>query len=222
MDAYSDDQPLKLITNAKTARWDVDDVGGDPVEDRVRKAIEDRAAHPDPAVERLKNEIRNTAVLMAAFGEQDAYLPYRHLSSYSHTTRETAQIYLHSAGAGGWEIRNRPRPNGLGDVIWTAVCLIQAGRVIDSILTGQPLATRLDAATGHLGVSADIVPTRLAVPEVWLGIWEFASRAPPSGQAGPGTMELRSAWEPLRRAATVAARGRRGAAGRHHPAKPGE
>lgn len=157
VDAYSDDQLLKLITNAKKAGWDV---GGDPVEARVRKAISDRVTDPDPAVDRLKNEIRNTVELMAAFGEQDAYLPYRHLSSYSHTTRETAQLYLHSAASGAWQIRTRPKPSGLNDVIWTAVCLIQSGRIIDSILTGQPLAERLNQATAHLGLSDNIVPTR--------------------------------------------------------------
>jgi hypothetical protein len=97
---------------------------------------------------------------MVAFGEQDAYLPYRHLSSYSHTTRETARLYLHPTGAGGWALRDRPRESGLNDVIWTAVCLIQAGRVLDSILTRQPLAEELDQATAHLGIPGNIVPRR--------------------------------------------------------------
>ncbi|MEG3627500.1 hypothetical protein [Streptomyces poriticola] len=157
VDAYSDEQLLKLITNAKNAGWDV---GGDPVEARVRKAVNDRVTDSNPAVDRLKNEIRNTAELMAAFGEQDAYLPYRHLSSYSHTTRETAQLYLHSAASGAWQIRARPRPSGLNDIIWAAVCLIQSGRIIDSILTDQPLAQPLNEATAHLGLVGDIVPRR--------------------------------------------------------------
>jgi hypothetical protein len=157
VDAYSDEQLLKLITNAKEAGWDVE---GDPVEARVRKAVNDRVTEPDPAVDRLRNEIRNTAALMAAFGAQDAYLPYRHLSSYSHTTRETAQLYLHSAASGTWQIRTRPRPSGLNDIIWAAVCLIQSGKIIDSILTGQPFTQVLNEATGHLGLPGNIVPTR--------------------------------------------------------------
>jgi hypothetical protein len=157
VDAYSDGQLLKLITDAKRAGWDVE---GDSVEAKVRSAVDARAANPDPEVVRLTNEIRNTADLMAVFGEQEAYLPYRHLSSYSHTTRETAQLYLHPTEAGGWAFRDRPRESGLNDVIWTAVCLIQAGRVLDSILTGQPLTEVLDKATAHLGVPGDIVPRR--------------------------------------------------------------
>ncbi|MEU3529732.1 hypothetical protein AB0E62_38835 [Streptomyces sp. NPDC038707] len=157
VDAYSDDQLLKLITNAKRAGWDV---GGDEVEAKVRAAVDERTAYPDLEVVRLTNEIRNTADLMAAFGEQEGYLPYRHLSSYSHTTRETAQLYLHPTRAGGWELRNKPRESGLNDVIWTAVCLIQAGRILDSILSEQLLAEELDQATAHLGVSGDIVPRR--------------------------------------------------------------
>jgi hypothetical protein len=154
LDAYSDEQLLNLITNAKEVGWDV---GGDPAEARVRKAINDRVTD-EPAVDRLKNEIRNTAQLMATFGEQDAYLPFRHLSSYSHTTRETARLYL--AASGAHEIRSRPRLSGPNNIIWTAVCLIQSGRVIDSILTGQPLAESLDEVTASLVLSGDITPTR--------------------------------------------------------------
>jgi hypothetical protein len=60
---------------------------------------------------------------MAAFRAREGYLPYRHLSSYSHTSRETAQLYLHSTDEGGWELRNQPGGSGLNDVIWTAVWL---------------------------------------------------------------------------------------------------
>ncbi|MFC8093615.1 DUF5677 domain-containing protein [Streptomyces sp. NPDC057301] len=109
VDAYSDRQLLKLITNAKQAGWDVE---GDSVEAKVRKAVDERSTNPDPDVDRLTNEISNTATLMAAFGEQDAYLPYRHLSSYSHTTRETAQLYLHRTGRGSWDLRSRPKESG--------------------------------------------------------------------------------------------------------------
>lgn len=157
VDAYSDEQLLKLITNAKRAGWNVE---GDEVEAKVRDAVDTRAANPDPDVVRLTKEIRNTADLMAAFGLQEGYLPYRHLSSYSHTTRETAQLYLHRTGTGGWALRDKPKGSGLNDVIWTAVCLIQAGRVLDSILTGQPLAEELDQATAHLAIPGDIVPRR--------------------------------------------------------------
>jgi hypothetical protein len=157
VDAYSDDQLLKLINGAKEAGWAVE---GDAVEAKVRDAVDERATSPDPRVMRLTNEIRNTATLMAAFGLQEGYLPYRHLSSYSHTTRETAQLYLHRTGSGGWALRDKPRDSGLNDVIWTAVCLIQAGRILDSILTGQPLTAELDQATVHLGIAGDIVPRR--------------------------------------------------------------
>ncbi|MFI6658126.1 hypothetical protein ACIBL8_21685 [Streptomyces sp. NPDC050523] len=157
VDAYSDDQLLKLITNAKQAGWDVE---GDEVEAKVRSAVAERAASPDPDVVQLTNEIRNTADLMAAFGLQEGYLPYRHLSSYSHTTRETAQLYLHRTETGGWALRDKPRESGLNDVIWTAVCLIQAGRIFDSILGERPLAAELDQVTAHLGVLGDIVPQR--------------------------------------------------------------
>ncbi|MBT2505855.1 hypothetical protein J7I98_08050 [Streptomyces sp. ISL-98] len=87
LNAYSDEQILKLINNARAAGWDV---GGDPVEAHVRNAINDRVTD-DPAVERLKNEIRNTAQLMAAFDEQDAYLPFRHLV-LSHHARDRAAL----------------------------------------------------------------------------------------------------------------------------------
>ena len=159
VDAYSDDQLLRLIANAKRAGWDVE---GDEVEARVRAAVAERTATPDPDVVRLTNEISNTADLMSAFGLQEGYLPYRHLSSYSHTTRETAQLYLHRTESGGWALRGKPRESGLNDVIWTAVCLIQAGRILDSILTGQPLTESLDRTTAHLGVLGDIVPRRRA------------------------------------------------------------
>ena len=77
VDAYSDNQLLKLITDAKRAGWDVE---GDEVEAKVRAAVDECTAHPATEVVRLTNEIRNTADLMAAFGEQEGYLPYRHLS----------------------------------------------------------------------------------------------------------------------------------------------
>ncbi|GAA2523350.1 hypothetical protein [Streptomyces longisporus] len=71
---------------------------------------------------------------------------------------------MHPTGTGGWELRNKPRVSGLNDVIWTAVCLIQAGRILDSILAEQPLAAELDQVTAHFGVPEDIVPRRRRRP----------------------------------------------------------
>jgi hypothetical protein len=41
-------------------------------------------------------------------------------------------------------LRDKPRESGLNGVIWAAICLIQVGRALDSIL-GQ-LTTELDQA----------------------------------------------------------------------------
>ncbi|MFG2927634.1 hypothetical protein [Streptomyces achromogenes] len=90
VDAYSDDQLLKLIANAKRAGWDVE---GDEIEAKIRAAVDECTAYPDLEVVRLTNEIRNTADLMAAFGEQEGYLPYRDLRfCFPHHTRDGAAI----------------------------------------------------------------------------------------------------------------------------------
>lgn len=40
------------------------------------------------------------------------------------------------------------------------MCLIQSGRVIDSILIGRLLTEQLNEVTAHLGLPDDIMPTR--------------------------------------------------------------
>ncbi|WP_328974224.1 hypothetical protein [Streptomyces canus] len=57
---------------------------------------------------------------------------------------------------GIWALRDKPSESGLNDVIWTAVCLIQAAEILGE----RPLAAELDQATEHLGVPGDIVPRR--------------------------------------------------------------
>ncbi|HET6357323.1 DUF5677 domain-containing protein [Streptomyces sp.] len=156
VDAYSDGELLKLIENAQRVKWQADG----PVEQMLRQAIAARDANPDPDVTKLTNEIKNAETLMVAYGIPEGYVPYRHLSAYTHTSRETAQLYLAPDGQGGWALRATPRGSGLNDVLWASVCLIQAGRVIDGILTGQPLAQALDEATAHLGLPENILPRR--------------------------------------------------------------
>ncbi|MBD3934827.1 hypothetical protein IF129_25105 [Streptomyces chumphonensis] len=157
VDAYSDEQLIKLIDNVRRVGWE----GADgPFEQTVRDAIAARDANPDLAVTKLYNEIKNAETLLTAYGMPEGYVPYRHLSSYTHTSRETARLYLAADGQGGPALRDTPRDSGLNDVLWASVCLIQAGRVMDEILARHPFTQVLDEVSAHLGVPQKLLPQR--------------------------------------------------------------
>ena len=159
VDAYGDEELLKLVNAAADVGWAIGEPGD---EDRIRQHVAYRQSQLTSEITRLKNEFKNTETLMTAYGAKPSYLVYRHLSGFSHTTRDTGKLYLEPAGSGPneWQIRNRPRPSGFSDVIGIAVSLVQAGQVINRILTGQPLTQPLQEATQHLGLPDDLVPTR--------------------------------------------------------------
>ncbi|MET9374900.1 DUF5677 domain-containing protein [Streptomyces sp. NPDC002992] len=156
LDAYSDDQLLTFIDEAGKRNWKLDF----PDESEVREAINDRKATADPAFLTLKGEIGTTANLVDAYGVPRLYAAYRYLSAFSHTTRDTATLYVDRGDKGGSTPRDKPRQRDHNEVIWTAGALIQAGRVMDSILSGQPLTKMLDEATAYLGLPEDVLPKR--------------------------------------------------------------
>jgi len=157
LDDYSDKQLLQLIEDAVANNWSVDE----PTAEALRAAIAERAA--DPAVAKFSKEIGSPKGLMKAYGAQALYVLYRLLCAYSHTTRATAQAYQHLDGEHDPELRETPVDLGDGNVIWTAVCLIQAGRVMDTVLAGQPLTATLDEATTLMGLPEAILPGRVAI-----------------------------------------------------------
>ncbi|MFF6772781.1 hypothetical protein ACFY8W_04370 [Streptomyces sp. NPDC012637] len=159
VDAYGDEELVKLINAAVEVGWAIGELGD---EDRIRRDVAGRQSQLTPEITRLKNELRNTETLMTAYGAKPSYLVYRHLSGFSHTTRDTGKLYLAPVGSGSneWQIRTRPRPSGFSDVIGVAVSLVQAGQAINRILAGRPLTQPLQEATQHLGLPDDLVPTR--------------------------------------------------------------
>jgi hypothetical protein len=157
LDDYSDEQLLQLVEAASANNWTIDE----PTAKALRTAIAERAAAPDPAVTKLSKEIGSPWRLMKAYGVPDLYVLYRLLCAYSHTTRATAQAYQHLDGDHDPELRETPVDLGDGNVIWTAVCLIQAGRVMDTVLAGQPLTAALEEATTSLGLPEAILPGRI-------------------------------------------------------------
>lgn len=159
IDSYSDEQLMKLLNGAVEAGWDV---GGAEAEARVRQAVADRKSTETPEVTRLKKELSTPIDLMTAYDTRPTYLVYRHLSGFSHTTRDTGTLYLHSTGSGpgDWELRNRPRESEFEDIIGIAVFLMQAGQAVNRILTDHPLTRPLRQATQQLGLPEDLLLTR--------------------------------------------------------------
>jgi hypothetical protein len=152
LDAYSDEKLLSFINQAneslRNVRVDF------PDEPQLRRNVEQRDKDRDTAVTTLTNQITNVCALMAAAGKPRLYLWYRRLSSFSHTSRDTASMYVLSDDQRHTLLRE-PRQRDSNDVVWTAGLLIEAGRAIDSILTGQPLSQRLSWATNHLDLPPD-------------------------------------------------------------------
>jgi hypothetical protein len=155
VDAYSDEEMLKLLDHAKRAGWEAE---GEEAEARLRQAVEDRQSRLTPEITKLKNELSTPINLMTAYGVEEAYLSYRALSAYSHTTRDTGKLYLE---ANLRDRRSSPRPpSTYSDVIGTAVSLVQAGQAINRVLTGQPLTQPLQQAARYLGLPDDLTPRR--------------------------------------------------------------
>ncbi len=162
LDDYSDKQLLQLVNDAVANNWSIHE----PTAEALRAAIAERAASPDPAVTRLSKEIASPKRLMKAYGVPDLHVLYRLLCAYSHTTRDSAQAYQDLDGDLGPELRDTPVDLGDGNVIWAAICLIQAGRVMDAVLAGRPLKTLLDEAAISMSLPEDVLPGRVATPDV--------------------------------------------------------
>lgn len=96
----------------------------------------------------------------AAYGNADMYPVYRNLCDYTHASGRTAFGYLEPTGAGTVVLRSSAEHMGSANLIWTTVCLIQAGLTISPMIAGNPLDKILQKAIQDLGIPKELLPRR--------------------------------------------------------------
>lgn len=154
---YTIEERNKLLREMRTHNWKA--VEGMPDEPPPIFDFEDE--EEEKRHKTLRGEIKNFSNLVTAYGTPAMYQVYRHLSGYCHTTITTAMSYLHQSEDGILFLRDVPADSGSKpDIIWTPVCLIQAGNAISPMIAGDPLCKVLDTAARDLGLPPGYQPKR--------------------------------------------------------------
>jgi hypothetical protein len=104
---------------------------------------------PPPAASNpLVNKIKNFEELCIAYNARELYVPFRLMSAYVHPTSIGARAYL---GETPGQLSTSVVTAGTL-IIQTAMCLIQAGKVISKLLEGDPLGDTIAQAETTLGI----------------------------------------------------------------------
>lgn len=141
---YGDDNTRLLIDTAKKASWDLPEGVGDDLPPKPGTA--------NPLVKKIKIFEQ----LCTQYGAGELYVTFRILSAYAHPTATGAMAYVDQAS--GTPASRSTSPTR-AYVLQTALCLAQAGRVIDSMLVESPLAEDLGRVDELLGAEIRPWPT---------------------------------------------------------------
>lgn len=157
LEQHTHDLRKKLLFHLDRTGWEITDAPGlMPSPELPAEGTPERKRY-----DRLRGELGNFADLVAAFGTPDMYPVYQHLSDYTHSGAYTANAYLHKADDGTVYLRPDAKARSRADVIWATVCLIQAGKVVDEMLAGNPFRKLLDQAVRDLGLPPGYLPARI-------------------------------------------------------------
>jgi hypothetical protein len=94
------------------------------------------------------------ADLCRAYDAQLVYVAYSLLSGQIHPSAQGAMAYVDDVTG----LHSEPRLEAHGSIIHTAVCLIQATKTINRLITGEPLSEAIKQAEHALGVTIDLWP----------------------------------------------------------------
>jgi len=133
---YGDDNIRKLLNTMTEAKW--------PLIEGLTMAAAPAPAVPNPLV----HKIEDFSQLCVAYDARQLYVPFRLLSAYVHPTMVGARAYIDETAV-------ELSPIALTDdsplVIQAAMCLIQAAKVFNKLLVGNPLGSAIAEAEDRLG-----------------------------------------------------------------------
>jgi Family of unknown function (DUF5677) len=141
---YGDNSTRLLLDTLAQAKWDLPD-GFNPEVPR-RPAI----ANP------LVSKVKNFEELCISYGARQLYVTFRLLSAYAHPTATGALAYF-DQGSGTPATRSTAPTRG--NILQSAICLTQTGRVMSSLLQDSPLGQSLDQVDELLGAGFRPWPT---------------------------------------------------------------
>jgi hypothetical protein len=134
---YGHDNLRKLLQTLSDANWELPEGFAVPVLPAPSSALQ-------PLVDRLKVFER----LCVEYRAKHVYVLFRLLSGYAHPTSTSAMAYV---DAGTDSLTSRAASPGRAHVIQTAMCLIQAGHAVSSLVADDPLRSALVDAEKALG-----------------------------------------------------------------------
>jgi len=138
---YGDNNVRKLLRTMTEAKWP-------PVEGLTM------SAPPTPASQNpLVHKIEDFSQLCIAYDARQLYVPFRLLSAYVHPTMVGARAYIEEATV---ELSSVALGDNGPFVIQTAMCLIQATKVINQLLVGGPLRAAIGQAEKLLGMEVGL------------------------------------------------------------------
>lgn len=139
---YGDNNVRKLLNTMKEAKWP-------PVEGLTMTAPEEPVS-PNPLV----HKIEDFSQLCITYSARQLYVPFRLLSSYVHPTMVGARAYIDEKTVELSSVALGEDSHSL--VIQTAMCLIQATKVINQILVDDPLKVAIEEAEQVLGIEVGL------------------------------------------------------------------
>jgi hypothetical protein len=138
---YGDDNVRKLLNTMTEAKWP-------PVEGLTM------TAPPAPTSPNLLvHKIEDFSQLCVAYDARRLYVPFRLLSAYVHPTMVGARAYINETTV---ELSSIALSDDNPLVIQTAMCLIQATKVISQLFAGDPLRAAIAQAEETLGIEVGL------------------------------------------------------------------
>jgi hypothetical protein len=112
------------------------------------------SAPPAPASQNpLVHKIEDFSQLCVAYDARQLYVPFRVLSAYVHPTMVGARTYIDETTV---ELSSVALGDDSPFVIQTAMCLIQATKVINQLLVDGPLRAAISQAEDLLGIEVGL------------------------------------------------------------------
>ncbi len=141
---YGDNNTRLLLDTLAQAKWELPD-GFNP-------EVPPRPAVPNPLVSKVKN----FEELCIRYDARKLYVTFRILSAYAHPTATGALAYFDQASGTPATRSTAPRH---ANIVQSAICLTQTGRVMNSLLVDSPLGRSLDQVDEFLGAEFRPWPT---------------------------------------------------------------
>ena len=137
---YGDDNTRLLLQTMQQANW--------PPIPGFNITAPPRPQSPNPLISKIKN----FEELCILYNARMLYVTFRLLSTYVHPTSVGAMAYIDQASA---TLADRATGPTGPNVVQTAMCLIQSGRIINQLLQGDPLHRALAEAEATLGMQVE-------------------------------------------------------------------